>query len=91
MFGLNTPWLTVKQITLKNQWGNLTTIDIIWERITGLIDLWHEASAGFFTDDGDCQVKYACDFVDFLIERNVPISPPGGKSFTRNQDYYKIS
>ncbi|XP_071520575.1 LOW QUALITY PROTEIN: MAM and LDL-receptor class A domain-containing protein 1-like [Panulirus ornatus] len=57
MFGSDTPWLTVQQRTLTNQWGNLTTTDVIWERIAGYVDLWHEASVEFFTDDGDCKLR----------------------------------
>lgn len=58
MFGMKTPWLTVKQETLRNEWGNMTTSKDVWERISvsGIVDLWQEANIAINTEEGDWKV-----------------------------------
>ncbi|KAG7165100.1 MAM and LDL-receptor class A domain-containing protein 2-like 1, partial [Homarus americanus] len=57
MFGISSPFLSVKQITLMNQWGNLSTTDILWNKETGIIDLWHDVRVEFYTSKGDYQLQ----------------------------------
>nr|XP_053646985.1 MAM and LDL-receptor class A domain-containing protein 1-like [Cherax quadricarinatus] len=57
MFGSYTPWLSVKQNIFRKQWNNLSTTNILWDRVSGMIDLWHEASVAVDTNDGDCQLE----------------------------------
>lgn len=61
MFGMKTPWLTMKQDILRNEWGNMTTSKGVWERISlsGVVDLWQQANIAIDTTEGDWKVaKY---------------------------------
>ena len=57
MFGEKNPWLTIEHYTLRNQWGNETDLNYIWERITGYVDLWHKAAVDVPTTDGYVEVR----------------------------------
>lgn len=56
MFGTTTPWITVVVVNIKNQIGNLTDIHYIWQRTSGIIDMWQEGSVEISSVGGDWQV-----------------------------------